>query len=162
MAAKKYMTSYYVLYACFAIIIVMFAAFFGYRYDNMNEDGLNAPYCTEGLMWLMYGMFFVTCILALWSVVRSIKISMSAKGENITGVPGGKVMAFSFIFMFLSLVIGLVCNLGEPDFVAADGNVTAGYMVTVTDMFLYSTYILLAFTALAMVVNMSGVMKKRK
>ena len=160
MAAKKYMTSYYVLYACFAIIIVMFAAFFGYRYDN-EVDGLNAPYCTEGLMWLMYGLFFVTCILALWSVVRSIKISMSAKGENITGVPGGKVMAFSFVFMFLSLVIGLVCNLNEPDFVAADGNVTAGYMVTVTDMFLWSTYILLVFSALARLVNMSGVMKKR-
>ena len=71
-------------------------------------------------------------------------------------------MAFSFIFMFLSLAIGLVCNLNEPEFVAADGNVTPGYLVTVTDMFLYSTYILLAFTALAMLVNMSGVMKKRK
>ena len=160
MAAKKYMTSYYVLYACFAIIIVMFAAFFGYKYDN-EVDGLNAPYCTEGLMWLMYGMFFVTCVLALWSVVRSIKISMSAKGENITGVPGGKVMAFSFAFMFLSLIIGLVCNLNEPDFTAADGTVTAGYLVTVTDMFLFSTYILLTFTTIAMLVNMSGVFKKK-
>ena len=161
MAAKKYMVSYYVLYACFALIILVFAAFFGYRYDN-EENGLNAPYCTEGLMWLMYGMFFVTFLLAIWSVVKSIKVSMSSKGENVSGVPGGKIMAFSFIFMFLSLVIGLVCNLNEPDFVAADGNVTPGYLVTVTDMFLVSTYILLTFTALAMIVNMTGVFKKRK
>ena len=28
MAAKKYMVSYYVLYACFALIIIVFAAFF--------------------------------------------------------------------------------------------------------------------------------------
>ena len=53
MAAKKYMTSYYVLYACFAIIILTFAVFFGYGYDNMEGD-YNAPVCTEGLMWLMY------------------------------------------------------------------------------------------------------------
>ena len=46
MAAKKYMTSYYVLYACFAIIIVFFAAFFGYGYDNPEGD-YNAPYCTD-------------------------------------------------------------------------------------------------------------------
>ena len=156
MAAKKYMVSYYVLYACFALIILVFAAFFGYKYDN-EENGLNAPYCTEGLMWLMYGMFFVTFLLAIWSVVKSIKVSMSSKGENVSGVPGGKIMAFSFIFMFLSLVIGLVCNLNEPDFVAADGNVTPGYLVTVTDMFLVSTYILLSATALAMLVNMTGV-----
>ena len=53
MAAKKYMTSYYVLYACFAVIILTFAVFFGYGYDNPEGD-YNAPVCTEGLMWLMY------------------------------------------------------------------------------------------------------------
>ena len=47
MAAKKYMTSYYVLYACFAIIVLFFAAFFGYGYDNPVGD-YNAPVCTEG------------------------------------------------------------------------------------------------------------------
>ena len=87
MAAKKYMTSYYVLYACFAIIVLFFAAFFGYGYDNPVGD-YNAPVCTEGLMWLMYGMFAVTCLLALWSVVRGIKISMGSKGGDISGVPG--------------------------------------------------------------------------
>ena len=44
MAAKKYMTSYYVLYACFAIIVLFFAAFFGYGYDNPVGD-YNAPVC---------------------------------------------------------------------------------------------------------------------
>lgn len=160
-ATKKYMTSFYVLYACFAIIILVFAAFFGYRYNN-EENGLNAPYCTEGLMWLMYGMFAVTFVLAIWSVIKSIKLSMSSKGENVSGVPGGKITAFSFGFMFLSLLIGLLCNLNEEDFVAADGTVTPAYLVTVTDMFLVSTYILLAFSAVAMLVNMTGYFKKRK
>ncbi len=160
MAAKKYMTSFYVLYACFAIIILVFAAFFGYRYNN-EENGLNAPYCTEGLMWLMYGMFAVTLVLGIWSVIKSVRLSMKSSGGNISGVPGGKIVAFSFGMMFVSLLIGLLCNLDEADFVAADGTVTPGYLVTVTDMFLVSTYILLVFTTIAMLVNMTGFFKKR-
>ena len=72
-AAKKYMTSYYVLYACFAIIIVVFAAFFGYGYNN-EENGLNAPYCTEGLMWLKgYCILFLfhVCFIVDWSFMQS-------------------------------------------------------------------------------------------
>ncbi|MCD8318578.1 MAG: hypothetical protein LUC45_06980 [Paraprevotella sp.] len=159
-ATKKYMTSYYVLYACFAIIIIVFAAFFGYGYNN-EENGLNAPYCTEALMWLMYGLFVITCVLGVWSVIRGVKISMGTSGKNISGVPGGKVSAFSFILMFVSLLIGLLCNLNEKDFTAADGTVTPGYMVSVTDMFLVSTYILLVLAAVVMLVNMSGVFKRR-
>ena len=161
MAAKKYMTSYYVLYACFAIIILTFAVFFGYGYDNMEGD-YNAPVCTEGLMWLMYGMFAVTAILAVWSVVRGAKISMASKGGDISGVPGGKVTAASMALLVISLIVGLVPNLNETEFVAADGTVTTAAMVTVTDMFLVSIYIMLLLTTLAVVFNMTGLMKKKK
>jgi hypothetical protein len=161
MAAKKYMTSYYVLYACFAIIILTFAVFFGYGYDNMEGD-YNAPVCTEGLMWLMYGMFAVTAILAVWSVVRGAKISMATKGGDISGVPGGKVAAASMALLAISLIVGLVPNLNETEFVAADGTVTTAAMVTVTDMFMVSIYIMLLLTTLAVVFNMTGLMKKKK
>lgn len=160
MAAKKYMASYYVLYACFGIIVLVFAAFFGYGYDNL-EGEYNAPLCTEGLMWLMYGMFAVTCLLALWSVGRSVKISMGAKGEDVSWVPGSKVTMWSVIILVASLVIGLVPNLNEVEFVAADGTVTSPMMVTITDMFLWSIYIMLLITTLAVVVNMAGLMKKK-
>lgn len=160
MAAKKYMTSYYALYACFAIIVVVFAMFFLWGYDNPVGD-YNAPYCTEGLMILMYGLFAVTCLLAVWSVIRSIMISMGTKGENISGVPGGRVNAIALVIMVLSLVVGLVPNLNETEFTAADGTVTSATMVTVTDMFLWSIYIMTIATTLAVLVNMSGVMKKK-
>ena len=155
------MTSYYVLYACFAIIILTFAVFFGYGYDNMEGD-YNAPVCTEGLMWLMYGMFAVTAILAVWSVVRGAKISMATKGGDISGVPGGKVTAASMALLAISLIVGLVPNLNETEFVAADGTVTTAAMVTVTDMFMVSIYIMLLLTTLAVVFNMTGLMKKKK
>lgn len=161
MAAKKYMTSYYVLYACFAIIILTFAAFFGYGFDNQVGD-YNAPVCTEGLMWLMYGMFFVTCALAIWSVVRGIRISSATKGENISGVAGGKVAVVSFAIMVVSLVVGFVPNMNETEFVSASGAVTSPMMVTVTDMFLISIYIMSLITTVAVAINMSGILKKKK
>ena len=161
MAAKKYMTSYYVLYACFAIIVLTFAVFFGYGYDNMEGD-YNAPKCTEALMWLMYAMFAVTCVLAIWSVARGVKISMATKSGDISGVPGGKVTAVSFALLAVSLIVGLVPNLNETEFVAADGTVTTAAMVTVTDMFMVSIYIMLLLTTLAVAFNMTGLMKKKK
>lgn len=161
MAAKKYMTSYYVLYACFAIIILVFAAFFGIGYDNPQGD-YNAPQCTEVLMWLMYGMFLVTCILAVWSVVRSVKIAVSTKGGDISGVPSGKVNAIAFSLLVVSLLIGWLCNLNETDFTAADGTVTSASMVTVSDMFLFSIYIMVLLAAIAVAINMTGLMKKSK
>jgi hypothetical protein len=126
------------------------------------EGDYNAPVCTEGLMWLMYGMFAVTAILAVWSVVRGAKISMATKGGDISGVPGGKVTAASMALLAISLIVGLVPNLNETEFVAADGTVTTAAMVTVTDMFMVSIYIMLLLTTLAVVFNMTGLMKKKK
>lgn len=160
MAAKKYMTSYYVLYACFAIIIVVFAMFFLWGYDNPVGD-YNAPYCTEGLMFLMYGMFAVTALLAIWSIVQGVMTSMGTKGENISGVPGGKVTAISMAIMVVALVVPLVLNLNEAEFTAADGTVTSATMVTVTDMFLGAIYIMTIVTTVAVLVNMSGLLKKK-
>lgn len=157
---KKYMVSYYVLYACFALIGIVLLVFFGYGYDNPVGD-YNAPVCTDVLMGLMYGMFALTLVLAVWSIVRGIRISMGAKGENISGVPGGKVTTVSFVLLLVSLVVGLVFNLNETEFVAADGNVTSAAMVTVTDMFLISIYIMLVLTTVAVVFNMVGLLKKK-
>jgi hypothetical protein len=62
----------------------------------------------------------------------------------------------------ISLIVGLVPNLNETEFVAADGTVTTAAMVTVTDMFMVSIYIMLLLTTLAVVFNMTGLMKKKK
>lgn len=110
----------------------------------------------------MYGMFAVTCLLALWSVIRGVKISMGSKGGDISGVPGAKISAVSFAILVLSLVIGWVLGMGETEFTAADGTVTSATMVTVTDMFMVSIYIMLLLTTVAVVFNMSGIMKRKK
>lgn len=148
-----------VLNACIAIILAVFAVFFLYGYDNPMGE-YNEPKCTEVVIYLVYGLTAVTAILAIWSAVKSIKDGMGASGENLSGVPGSKISLISVILLVVSLAAGLLPNLNEADFTAADGTVTSGTMVSVVDMFIISIYILMGAAALAVVVNMSGIVKK--
>lgn len=147
------------LNACIAVILIVFACFFLVGYDNPMGD-YNEPKCTEAVIYLMYVLTGITAALAVWSAIKSIKDGMGASGENLSGVPGGKISFISVILLIASLAIGLLTNLNEPDFTAADGTVTSGAMVSVVDMFIISIYILMAAAAIAVVVNMSGVVKK--
>lgn len=147
------------LNVCIAVILIVFACFFLVGYDNPMGD-YNEPKCTEAVIYLMYVLIGVTAVLAVWSAIKSIKDGMGASGENLSGVPGGKISFISVILLVASLAIGLLTNLNEPDFTAADGTVTSGTMVSVVDMFIISIYILMAVAAIAVVVNMSGIVKK--
>lgn len=152
--------SKYALTVCTVIIIASFAAFFGVGYDNPVGD-YNEPQLTELIIYLMYALTLVAAVLAVWSVGKSVKENLGYSGENLSGVPGGKVSAISLIIMIASLVVGYVCGLGETEFVAADGTVTSATMVTVSDMFIISIYILMIVAALCVAVNMTGLLKKR-
>lgn len=152
--------SKYALTVCTVIIIASFAAFFGVGYDNPVGD-YNEPQLTELIIYLMYALILVAAVLAVWSVGKSVKENLGYSGENLSGVPGGKVTAISLIIMIASLVVGYVCGLGETEFVAADGTVTSATMVTVSDMFIISIYILMIVAALCVAVNMTGLLKKR-
>ncbi len=149
-----------VLFACSAAIIVVFGLFFGVGYENPVGD-YNEPQFTEVLIYLMYALVAIAALLACWSVIKSIIGSLGFKGENLSGVPGTKISAGSFILMLASLVPGFVIGRGEEDFTAADGTVTSAGMVQMTDVFIFSIYILLVATVLCVAANMlKGVFKK--
>lgn len=152
--------SKYALTACTVIIIASFAAFFGIGYDNPMGD-YNEPKLTELVIYLMYALVAVAALLAIWSVAKSIKENLGFSGENLSGVPGGKVSAVALGIMVVSLVAGYVCGLGETEFTAADGTVTSAAMVTISDMFIISIYILMIVAALCVAVNMTGLLKKK-
>lgn len=149
-----------VLLACSVIIIIFFGLFFGVGYDNPVGD-YNEPQFTEALIFLMYGLIGIATVLAVWSVIKSIVENMGGSGENLSGVPGGKISAISFGIMLISLVVGYVSGIGETDFTAADGTVTSASMVTISDMFIISIYILMLITTLCVAFNMTGIMKKK-
>lgn len=147
------------LYICVGIILVCFGAFLTIGYDNPMGD-YNEPLLTDVIMWLMYLLIAATAILTVWSVVRSIQSNKGNDSGATTGVPGGKITAFTVVLLVVSLVVGVLLGLGETDFTASDGTITTAGWVTVVDAFCVSICILLVAAAAAVGVSMTGILTK--
>lgn len=147
------------LYICVGIILVSFGAFLTIGYDNPMGD-YNEPQLTDVIMWLMYLLVAATSLLTLWSVVRSIQCNKGNDSSATTGVPGGKITLVTIGLLILSLAVGYGLGIGEADFTASDGTVTAGSWVTIVDAFCVSIAILMVAAAAAVVVSMTGILTK--
>lgn len=145
------------LLAVVAISLVVFGIFFGCWGDEKYGD-YDAPTYTGLLLYLMYGLVVVTTGLIVWAMVKSM--AGSKGGGSLGGVPGTKITICTWSLFVISLVVGYVTGLGEPDFTAADGTVTAGSMVTVVDMFMTSIIILFLALVVAVIVAMTGILTK--
>ena len=152
--------SKYAMLGVMGVSVIVFALFFGYGWEDSFEGDFNVPYFTSLLLIWMYVTVAITAALTIWSVVKSIQSTKGNDPSATTGVPGGKITLGTVILLVISLVIGVVCGLGETDFTAADGTVTTGAWVTVVDMFIISIYILTAAAVIAVCVAMSGVLTK--
>ena len=144
------------LYICVGIIVVCFLAFFGIGYSNPVGD-YNEPKLLDLLMGLMYVLFVVMLVLTVWSIFKGMgnKGGSSSAGS---GVPGGKIMAGTIVLLVASLVVGVLCGLGEEAFTAQDGTVTSAGWVTVVDMFCVASGILALAAVIAVIVSMTGVL----
>lgn len=81
MAKLSYKMSYYALYVCFAVILVVLGMFFLVGYNNPVGD-MNAPEHTETLIYLMYALFGVTVGL---TVIAAIAQFGAALKDNPMG-----------------------------------------------------------------------------
>ena len=154
MAKLSYKVSYYVFYVCIALILVVLGMFFGVGYNETNAAGLVEPANTPALMYLMYGMFAVTVIATLIGAIAQFS---GALKDN----PKGAIKSLLGLILLVLLLV-VTYNMGSSETVVLGGG--AEYsdvtMLKVTDMFLYSTYVLFAIAAIGALVNLSGIFKR--
>ena len=154
MAKLSYKVSYYVFYVCIALILVVLGMFFGVGYNEINAAGLVEPANTPALMYLMYGMFAVTVVATLIGAIAQF-------GGALKDNPKGAIKSLLGLILLVVLLI-VTYNLGSSETVVLGGG--AEYsdttMLKVTDMFLYSTYVLFAIAAIGALVNLSGIFKR--
>ena len=146
--------SYYIFYVCIALIIVVLALFYGVGYNETNAAGLVEPANTPALMYLMYGMFAVTVIATLICAIAQF-------GGALKDNPKGAIKSLIGLILLIVLLI-VTYNIGSSETVIMGGgteytNVT---MLKVTDMLLYSTYVLFGLAAIGTLINLSGILKK--
>ena len=154
MAKLSYKVSYYVFYVCIALILVVLGMFFGVGYNETNAAGLVEPANTPALMYLMYGMFAVTVIATLIGAIAQF-------GGALKDNPKGAVKSLLGLILLVVLLI-VTYNIGSSETVVlGDGSEYSDVtMLRVSDMLLYSTYVLFGIAAIGTLINLSGIFKK--
>ena len=154
MTKLSYKVSYYVFYVCIALILVVLGMFFGVGYNETNAAGLVEPANTPALMYLMYGMFAVTVLATLIGAIAQF-------GGALKDNPKGAVKSLLGLILLVVLLI-VTYNIGSSETVVlGDGSEYSDVtMLKVSDMLLYSTYVLFGIAAIGTLINLSGIFKK--
>lgn len=155
MAKLSYKLSYYVFYVCIAAILVVLGLFYCVGYNVTNAAGLTEPTNTPALMYLMYGMFAlcvaVTVIAALIQFGSALKDNPKAALKSFMGL------------ILLAVLLIITYNMGSDETMMLGGGITYDnkFLLKLTDMFLYSTYVLLIVAAIGTLLNLLGIFKQR-
>ena len=152
-------SSYYALYAMFAIILIVMGLFFfgGDASGDAVIPGVDPemwqPAQTDALLYLMYALFGVaiaaTVIGAVFQFGAALKDNPANAIKSLLGL----------VLLVVVLVVAWAMGDGTPMQIQGyDGTDNVPFWLKLTDMFLYSIYILLFVTIVAIIV--SGIKKK--
>ena len=159
MSKLTYKASYYALYAMFAIILIVMGIFFfgGDATGDAVIPGVDPemwqPAQTDALLYLMYALFGIaiaaTVIAAVFQFGAALKDNPGNALKSLIGV----------IILVAVVVIAWAMGSDEPlNIPGYDGTDNVPFWLKITDMFLYSIYILFGATVLAII--FSSIKKK--
>ena len=153
MAKLSYKVSYYVFYVCVALILVVLGMFYFVGYNNPVGE-YNEPQNTEALMYLMYAMFGVSVIITLLGALAQFA---GALKDN----PKSTIKSLLGLILLIVLLV-VTYNMGSAETVVlGDGTQYSDVtMLKVSDMLIYSTYVLFGIAAVGTLLNLSGLFKK--
>ncbi|MBQ8888644.1 MAG: hypothetical protein IJY59_04055 [Bacteroidaceae bacterium] len=153
MGKSAYKISYYVLYALFAIIGVVLVLFYGVGFDTTNAAGLTEPQYTDALIYLKYALVAITVALA---VIAGLAQFVASLKDN----PKGAVKTVVALIALVA-VVAISYGMGSTEPIMVNGEpYNDTFWLKVTDMFIYSMYILGVIAAIAALVNMTGIFKR--
>lgn len=149
MSKLTYRISYYVLYALFAAIVVVCGLFYFDGFDRVVGE-FNDPVHTETLIYLIYFILGLCVLVTLVAAVIQF-------GSALVDSPVNALKSLVGLILLVAL-LAITWSMGSTDtVVTGDGPYTDPFWLKITDMFLYSIYVLMAGTILSIFV--SGVKK---
>ena len=159
MAKLSYKVSYYVLYVMFAAILVVLGLFYlggdaqGAAVLTSVDADMWQPAQTDALIYLMYALLAVAIIATVVGVVFQF-------GSALKDNPGAALKSLiGLIILVAVVIIAWAMGSDEPlNIPGYDGSDNVPFWLKITDMFLYSIYILFAGTVLAII--LSSIKKK--
>ncbi len=152
MAKLSYKMSYYALYACIAVILVVFAMFYFVGYNNPVGE-YNSPENTNAVIYLMYGMFAVCVAVTL---IGAIAQFLAALRDN----PKGAIKSLIGLVLLVAVLVVSYAMGSDASVMTGTGIYNDTFWLKITDMLMYSTYFLLAVATVGVLVNLTGIFKR--
>lgn len=154
MSKLTYKVSYYVLYAMFAVILIVLGLF----YFGGNAQGADLipgvdpemwqPAQTNALLFLMYALLgtaiAATLVAAVFQFASALKDSPANAIRSLLGL----------VLLIVVLLVTWAVGDGTPmNIQGYDGADNVPFWLKLTDMFLYTIYILLFVTIVSIIVS---------
>lgn len=147
MSKLTYRVSYYVLYAIFAVIIVVLGLFFfgGEMSAPLVPEMANPAY-TDALLYLMYGLLGFTVVVTVIAFIAQFGIALK---DN----PAAALKSLIGVVLLVIVLIATWSAGSEETLVLPgyDGTDNVPFWLKLTDMFLYTLYFMIAACILAMI-----------
>ena len=154
MSKLTYKVSYYVLYAIFAVILVVLALFyFGGEMSSPLVADMPNPAYTDALLYLMYGLLAFAVVVTVVAFI--VQFGAALKDNPMAALKSLLGVILLLVVMIVAWSMGSEETLVIPGY---EGSDNVPFWLKITDMFLYALYFLVAANVVAML--FSGIKKK--
>ena len=154
-ASKIASIAYYILLAVSAVVLVLFFCVGFGNMESLPSGYYKSPQYTDVLMYWMYALAAICGICTLVGAV-------TAKGGKVdSNMPTwGTVLAKVGLWLFLP-VLAIAWFMGSKSpIMTGTGLYEDAFWLQATDAIIYTVYVLLIVTAVALVASLSGIFKK--
>ena len=155
-ASKIASIVYYILIAVSAVVLVLFFCVGFGNMESLPSGYYKSPQFTDLLMYWMYA-------LAAICAVCTIAGAVTAKGGKVdSNMPTwGKVLSQAGLWMFIPVLV-ITYFLGDDTVIRlGTGELfESKFWLVATDAIIYTIYVLVVVTVLALVASLSGIFKK--
>ena len=154
-ASKIASIAYYILLAVSAVVLVLFFCVGFGNMESLPSGYYKSPQYTDLLMYWMYALAAICGICTLVGAV-------TAKGGKIdSNMPTwGTVLAKVGLWLFLPVLAGAWFVGSKSPIMTGTGLYEDAFWLQATDAIIYTVYVLLIVTAVALVASLSGIFKK--
>lgn len=152
----------HVLIALVAATAVLFIAFFLVGFDTpfADDSNFNAPVLTDALLVFVYLLTALTVAVTAVAMARGLRLK-NKTDRVVNGIPAAKIARGTVTLLAATLAVTFALGSSSP--LAINGvDYTDAFWLKATDMFIYTSAVLLAVAVAAMAYGASGWNRKAK
>lgn len=160
-AMKTEQISVRIFYVLTALAVIIFGLFFlvGYNMPFLAEPEYNAPLFTDVVLWFLYLMVVLAAAVTIIAVMRGYRERQTEKFVN--GVPAARIAWTTAVLLAAVMLLTFVLGSSSP--ITVNGkNFQEVFWLKATDMFIYTTIVLIVVAAGAVGFSLSGMNRKLK